>query len=597
MGLKSISRLLNNRLNKLGDHLYGPIERNLLETMKKADDRRLPNWRQLKLLPKIFTAREQRAALSLLLLCLISGLILGWRTYARQTILVPASGGQYNEGLIGYPRTTNPLLSSSEAELDLSKLTYRGLFKYSGQGQLEPDLADSWSLSADKTTYQIKLKNNLFWSDGQSITNEDVYFTYLSVQDKTLNSPRGGSFQNVEINLTEDGLINFKLKEPYQPFLDALTLGIIPVHLWQNIAPERWLLAEANLKPIGSGPWRFKSLVKDKQGNLLNYRLEANPYTHTKQPYLKEINLNFYGDLTAAAEALRQGDIDGLGGLTWQTNNLSQQKYQILDITLPHYNAIFLNPQQHSLLKDKNVRLALAYGTNRSAIIQETLGSQAVPSHGPFSYGELKMLTAQSNTNYNETKAQELLAKAGLTKDTDSGLYKTKDNKELALTLTVIDQEEDIKVAEAIKQQWEKLGLLVSLDIIPAWRLQKDIINTRNYQALLAGEIMGLDPDPYPFWHSSQISSPGLNLALWQNRTADQLLNQARQTFDKAEQNKLYVQFQNILSEEMPAVFLYSKNYHYIIGKKLKGLDIQLLSQPADRFNQSENWYAKTDRQ
>ncbi len=565
--------------------------------MKKADDSRLPNWRQFKLLPKIFTTREQRTAVSLILLCLISGLALVWRVYASQTILVPSNGGQYNEGLIGYPRTTNPLLSSSEAELDLAKLTYRGLLKYSNQGQLEVDLADSWNLSDDKTTYQIRLKDNLHWSDGQPITNEDVYFTYLSVQDKTLNSPKAGSFQNVDISLTEDGLINFKLKEPYEPFLDALTLGIIPVHLWQNIAPERWLLAEANLKPIGSGPWRFKSLIKDKQGNLLNYQLEANPYTHTKPPYLKEINLNFYSDMTAAAEALKQGDIDGLGSLTWPNNNFSQQKYQTLNLTLPHYNAIFLNPQQHSLLKDKNVRLALAYAINRSAIIQEVLHSQAVPSHGPFSYGQLKMLTAQNNVSYDPSKSQELLNKAGLTKENENAIYKTKDGKELTLTLTVVDQEEDVKVAEVIKQQWEQLGLIVTLDAVPTWRLQKDVINTRNYQALLAGEIMGLDPDPYPFWHSSQISSPGLNLSLWQNRTADQLLNQARKTFDKQEQNKLYLQFQNILSEEMPAIFLYSKNYHYIIGKKFKGLTMELLGQPADRFNQSENWYVKTSRQ
>ncbi|MBU1039008.1 hypothetical protein KKC17_02115 [Patescibacteria group bacterium] len=565
--------------------------------MKKADDNRLPSWRQFKFLPKILSNREWRVAISLLILCLISGLALVWRAYARQTIVIPAAGGQYTEGLIGYPRTTNPLLASSQAELDLAKLTHRGLFKYSNQGQLENDLAADWTLSPDKTIYQIKLKEKLFWSDGQPITNEDIYFTYLSVQDKTLNSPKSGSFQNVEINLTEDGYINFKLKEPYQPFLDALTLGIIPVHLWQNIAPERWLLAEANLKPISSGPWRFKSLAKDKQGNLLNYNLEANPYTHTKTPYLKELHFNFYSDSVAASEALRQGDIDGLGGLSSQKNNFSSQKYQILDITLPQYNAIFFNQQQHSLLKDKNVRLALTYGTNRLPIIQEILNNQAKPSHGPFTWGDLKILTASSNINYDFQKANELLIKAGLKKQDDSGLYQTKDGKDFIITLTLIDQEEDLRVAEMIKEQWESLGLIVNLDAVPAWRLQKDIINTRNYQALLAGEVMGLDPDPYPFWHSSQISTPGLNLALWQNRQADQLLNQARQTFDKAEQNKLYIQFQNILNEDLPAVFLYSKDYHYVIGKKLQGLANELISQPADRFYQSENWYVKTNRQ
>jgi len=594
--LKNIRQALSRQFSKLHDKLYGQQEYGVLQSIKQADDQRWPSWRQIKMLRRVLTPHEKYIAFGLLVLCLTSGLILSWRVYAEHTLLVPADGGNYTEGLVGNPRTINPLLASSEAELNLSRLVNRGLFKYTEQGELTTDLAQEWNLSDDKTTYRIKLKPDLKWSDGQNLTADDAYFTFLSAQDKTLNSPQSGSFKNVDISLSDDGWLVFKLKEPYQPFLASLTVGLIPIHLWQNINPERWLLAEANLKPVGTGPWRFKSLSKDKQGNLIAYTLEPNPYTHTAKPHLNQIEVKFYSSLNDASDALKQGAIDGLGGLNLNNENFSARKYNTLDLILPQYTAILFNPQQNSSLKDKRVRQALNYATNRLPIIQQALKGQARPANGPFTFGEAKLLTAGQNINFDQSKAQSLLKQAGL-KQNKEGQYLGTDGQPLTINLTIVDQDDQLQVAELIKQQWKNLGVTVNIEPVPLWRLQMDVIEPRDYQALLASELTGLDMDLYPFWHSSQIAAPGLNLSLFQNRDADQLLSDARRTFNQTERLNKYVKFQQILTDESPAVFLYSQNYRYVVTKNLNGLNLNMISQPADRFYGSENWYIKTKRQ
>ena len=114
---------------------------------------------------------------------------------------------------------------------------------------------------------------------------------------------------------------------------------------------------------------------------------------------------------------------------------------------------------------------------------------------------------------------------------------------------------------------------------------------------MLFGVIVGANPDPYPFWHSSQIQDPGLNLALFANRNVDKLLETARTTGDEAERKKSYQEFQDILSAELPAIFLYNPTYAYVVDQKIKGLDIDRIITPADRFNNLNEWYIKTKRQ
>lgn len=510
---------------------------------------------------------------------------------------MPKTGGEYNEGVVGNPITANPLLATTEADLDIAFLTHRGLFTTDDQGKIITDLAESYELSEDKKTYLVKLHPDLRWSDGAPITAADVVFTFESAKQEKLRSPLAASFRDITVTASSDGLTtSFTLKEPYVPFLYALTVGIIPAHIWQKIPYENWLNAEVNLKPVGTGPFRFKALTRDGLGNIYNYTLESNPYFEAATPYFNKFNLRFYPDMTTALDALRQGLIDGLGDLSNQDkNSLNQNRFIVYNITLPQYTAIFYNPNTNNVLKEAAVRQGLSYAINRADLIRQALNGQAQPATSPFTFGEFKSRTNTQAITYDPTKTTQLFTLAGYTKPEGSNIF-SKDEQKLEITLTVVDTNEQLRVAEVIKQQWEAVGVMVTIQSVSAATFQSTVITPRNYQALLASEVVGLDPDPYPFWHSSQVAAPGLNLSQWQNREADQLLIEARQDFNEASRLEKYVTWQNTLQQESPATFLYSLNYNYAQSYSIKGFSRSIISQPTERLLNAVNWYRRTTR-
>lgn len=548
--------------------------------------------------PKVLDTKERKVGFILLTTCLITGSWLVWRWYQITTVIMPQAGGEYSEALIGEPQTANPLLATTDAEFDLSQLTYRGLFKYSKEGKTVPDLAESWHLSADGKTYQITLRPDLKWSDGKPLTSYDVAFTFNSLQNSKLNSPRATEFKEVAVKRIDQHHLNFTLKNPYTPFLGALTLGLIPAHIWEAMPPEKWLSNEAGLKTVGTGPFRFKDLITDQQGIIKTYILEPNPYTHTHKPFLQQITLKFLPDLTSALDSLKQGMVQGLGGLDGDSaNSLSSQKFSLYDIPLPQYTAIFFNPEQNGLLKNESLRRALNSATNRLELIQELANNNYRPATGPFVVGELKNKTANLAWPFNLEAAQKIINEAGYSQNKDNQLFTNKQGQTLTITLTTVDQNQYLAVAEQIQKQWGRAGFKVDLNVVPTSELQNNIINSRTYQALLASEVIGLDPDPYPFWHSSQAAAPGLNLALFQNHEADTLLTSARQSQDDKQRQAQYIKFQEILKEDSPAVFLFSKNYIYALSHSLRGVERRLINQPANRFLDIENWYTKIIRE
>ena len=489
------------------------------------------------------------------------------------------------------------MLAATDPDFDLARLTTKGLFANDGRGNVVPDLVEKWELSPDQKTYRLTLRPNLHWSDGVPLTTADVIFTFQSLQDKTLASPWAASFRDVTFKSQDERTLNLNLREPYAPFLGALTIGLIPEHIWRNLPPNRWLLAETNLKPVGTGPFRFKSLTTTNNGQLKSYTLEPNPYTHTNQPYLERIILRFYSDRTTALEALRQGAVDGLGGVgSADKEAASPKKFSVHELTLPHYTAIFYNPEKNPWLQEKAIRQGLSYAINRPELVRQALNGEAQPATGPFTFGELRARTAAGAITFDPTKTTQLFTSAGLTRQSNQGPY-LKDGRTLELTLTTTDADELTAVAETIKQQWESAGVKVNLEIVPVAKLQSGVITPRRYQALLTSEIVGLDPDLYPFWHSSQAAAPGLNLSQFKNPEADRLLAEARQ--DQNWQNRLakYTRLQEILAAESPTTFLYSTTYAYLMDRGINGFVTTVIGQPSDRWAGVEQWYRQTERQ
>ncbi|MCU0652811.1 MAG: ABC transporter substrate-binding protein, partial [Candidatus Pacebacteria bacterium] len=167
---------------------------------------------------------------------------------------------------------------------------------------------------------------------------------------------------------------------------------------------------------------------------------------------------------------------------------------------------------------------------------------------------------------------------------------------ELNVTLTVSDQAPFTAVADIIKTQWAKIGVAVTVNAVDPTALQRDVIKPRAYQALLFGQSLGMVPDPYAFWHSSQKVDPGLNFSLYENKDADKLMEEARQATDKAAFDEKLAVFQDLVANDAPAIFLYNPDYIYIATTDVKGMKSGLVADMGRRFAGIAEWYTTTKR-
>lgn len=556
---------------------------------------RVPTFEQFKYLKKFLSRKERLGIIILSLIFLASAVFGAARFILAKTETAPDFGGEYVEGLIGSPQYVNPLLAqTNDVDMDLSKLIFSGLFKYNEKRELVPDLAEKFEVSEDKKIYTVYLKDNLRWHDGESLTAADVIFTISLIQDPLFKSPLYSSFRGVEMEKVDDKIVRFKLTEAYVAFSGMLTFGLLPEHLWYDIPTQSANLAEYNIKPVGSGPFEFKSFTKDKNGGIKVYTLVRNEKFYGQKPYLGKLIFKFYPDFPTAFDALQNKNIEGISFVPEEYKDLLQsKKINKYLLSLPQYTAIFFNQKSNEFLKDESVRGALALAIDKTKVVDEVLGQEGEVISGPILPGYIGY-SDQIKNDFNQTAAAEMLEKAGY--KLDNGARK-KGDKVLKISLTAVERSEYVKTAEIVKSAWEAIGVQVDLQVIPGMRIQREIIRPRAYEALIIGTVVGFDPDPFPFWHSSQVEDPGLNLSLYANRKIDKLLEEARQEGNMEERAKKYIEFQNILAEDTPAVFLYSPRYTYVVGEEVRGVGISRINVPSDRFAGIENWYKKTKRQ
>lgn len=526
----------------------------------------------------------KKKVLSLLFLCLLfAGIfLLIFNFICKFTILEPQKGGTLRLGIIGRPSYINPVLAqSNDYDRNLIELIYDGLYSIDGQGKLITDLAEKTEISEDGKTYIVFLKENVFWHDGMTFTADDVIFTIETIQDPSIRSPLRLNWKGVVVEKLGTHVVRFNLKNPYEPFLQNLTLKIIPKHIWENIESRNFLSADYNLKPIGTGPYLFDSLEKNKQGKIISYSLVANKNYFKKEPYISKLIFRSYDNYDLAKSGLLKKEIDGFFPVLIENVDFFKNKknVQVVSLYLPSYYAVFLN-LKNPLFSQKQIREALDLAIPRQKLITEIFKKQAFPLKGPFSPGFLKEPNFSSKYSIQEAKK----------------IIEQLEPEQRTFTLSLPDNLELIRVANYLATCWEEIGISVELQILPLATLEKEIIQTRSYDALLFGEIMGQDPDLFSFWHSSQITDPGLNLSAYQNKELDELLEKTRQTFDEEQQINNLKTIQNILSEDKPAIFLYNPFYLYILPQKVKGYNIQYANLPSEKFADIENWYIYTKR-
>lgn len=564
--------------------------------------RKLPTRNQLRYINNLLTFKERIIIALAVLVAIISGSFIGIYHYFATTEAIAAVGGEYSEAIVGYPEYINPILAqTNDVDLDISRMVFSGLFKRSKDQDLQPDLVTDYEISEDQLTYTFYLRRDAYWHDGTPLNAKDVIFTIEAIQDPNWQSPLEPSLRGVEIAQIDNYTLTLTLDEPFAPFLSALTFGILPQHIWfdaYRVSVQNITLSEYNIKPVGSGPFMFDQLVKDGSGNLKSYRLVPFDQYYGNSPYLEKITLVFYPDLFGATEALRRKQVDGLAFVSPEEKvglESEHKQLQYYNLQLPQYTAIFFNQEHSDILARADVRKALVWGVDREKIINDVLQSEGEAIYTPILEGYIGHNPEVEKYGFDIQKGIEILEEAGWKYEGDDE-YRTRKGETLEFSIATIDQPEFLNTLAILEENWTKMGIKVNVNIYAAEDIQESIIKPREYEALLFGEILGLDPDPYAFWHSTQMEHPGLALAVFYDKEIDGLLEEARKTSDQEKRTQSYLHFQNNLAEEVPAIFLYNPYYTYAIHQDIHGADSQYITMPADRFADIEQWYIETER-
>jgi len=520
-------------------------------------------------------------------------------------IEIPTPGGSFTEGIIGSPRFINPILATSNVDKDLCSLIYSGLLKATAEGTLTTDLAESYEISEDGFVYLFKLKDNLTFHDGYPITTEDIEFTINMTQNDIVKSPKRVNWDGVKVKRLNDKEIQFTLTQPYSPFLENLTTGILPKHIWGNINPEQFAFSQFNIKPIGSGPYKIEEVKRNSSEVLEKYTLVSFEKYSLAKPYISKIYIKLYPDEDTLLLKYAKNEIDSLASVSPEKMPELQEKDSslILSTPLPRIFGVFFNQDETAVFTNKEVRSALNQAIDREQIINDVLNGYGISIDSPVPsksryYLEIENPYNNDLENNRMESAKEILRQNGWKINTDGIWEKVTRQATTLLTFSIstANTPELKAVANLLKERWEEMGAQINLKIFETGDLNQNVIRPRKYDSLLFGEAIGRDMDLFAFWHSSQRNDPGLNIAMYANITTDALLDQIRTTNDEELKKEKFEKFQTEINTDKPAVFLYSPEFIYIIPKKIKNINIDQLTIPAERFLDINKWYIETDK-
>lgn len=511
----------------------------------------------------------------------------------EQSLLVaePAYGGTLTEGVVGSPRFVNPLLALSDSDRDLTTLTYAGLMGEDGAGNLMPVLAQSYTASADGKTYTFTLRPGAKFSDGTAVTADDVVFTIQKAQDPALKSPEYANWSGITVRATDARTVEFVLLKPYAPFIENTTLGILPSHLWKAVTDEEFPFSTLNTEPVGAGPFSVSSVSRDKSGIVSGYDLVGNANYALGRPYLSGINFVFFSDTQDLADALRSGQVESAYGIPG-SNALTAPYSRVF--------GVFFNPNQNPAFARLEVRKALSIAIDRYHIVNDVLGGFASPLAGPVPPGSGVPEVAIPNPSTRTADAAKVLENAGWSYDSDARQWKLSParggsasggNLTLSVTLRTSNVPELKAVATAVQQDWQALGVPVSIELYEAGDLTQNVIRPRKYDALLFGMVIGRDRDLYAFWDSAERSDPGLNIALYSNKDVDALLEKARVESDPTAVSADVAKINTLVAADYPAAFTHAPDFLYSVPRDLHGVLLPQITSPSDRFATVASWY------
>jgi peptide/nickel transport system substrate-binding protein len=536
------------------------------------------------------------------------GSLLGYLAFTRVTVVVPDVGGTYVEGLAGTPQYVNPILCQyNQVDRDLCSLVFNGLTRLNERGEVVPDLAERWEISDHSLVYTFHLRRDVRWHDGSPFSADDVLFTVEAMQNPRYQGPPylAELWRSVEVVKINSYAVEFTLREPFAPFLDYTTIGILPAHLLAGVPAELLPNDPFTRHPIGTGLFQVEEITAEYA------LLQANPDFYGPKPYLNKIEFRFYPDHESILSAYEQGEVQGIGRVL--PEDLAEVEanagLKLFSARLTGYTLIFLNLKDLDLpfFQEKPVRQALLYALDRQKLVDRVLKGQGLVAHSPILPGTWAYDSDIVRYEYDLERAKTLLTEAGWhnpthlsTKTGDTNgegneSVREKAGMRLAFTLLTDDDPLHIALAKEIARQWETLGVEATPRTISSG-LVGEFLHPRKFEALLIDLDLRGDPDPYPLWHSTQANDEGQNYAGFINYEVDKLLEEARCTTDSGRRAGLYHRFQEIFADEVPSLLLYYPIYTYAVDEEIKGVQLGPMGDPSGRFRNVTEWYILTKR-
>ncbi len=484
------------------------------------------------------------------------------------------------ESTIGDAKTLNPALADEETGGDIDGLVFNGLLRYNEKLELEPCLAQKWTVSKDGKAITYYLRKGVKFHDGVEMTAEDVVFTWKVYSDPTVNTPYGADYQYIKnVEIIDPYTVKVIYKKAFAPALTTTFTSILPKHLLEgkDINHEDAF----NRHPIGTGPYKFVEWKSAQQ-----IVLEANPDYWEGKPHIHRFVLRIIPDQSSEFLSLLKGETDALGA--WTSGTITPEQYARQTDTpkfTDYYNKyeadqfvyVYIGWNLESpLFKDVLVRKALTMAIDRQAIIQNVVYGLGSICTGPFVPQSWAYNKDVKPLPFDIEGAKGLLKKAGWKMGKDGVLHKSIAGKDTPFRFKLYTNQGNTsreRIATIVQQQLKQIGIDCQPQIMEWTSLLNEYINKRKYDAMVMGWQFLPEPDCYLSWHSSQTGEHQYNMVDYKNKTVDSLLVQGRETVDPKKRAVIYHKIHKILADDVAATFLYVPYSLPVVHKRFKGLE------------------------
>lgn len=503
-------------------------------------------------------------------------------------------GGIYTEGVLGDFTNANPLFASTPVDETVSELVFAGLLTYDNSNRLTGDLAQSYTADDAGKVYTVKLRPGLTWHDGQPLTSKDVVFTYKMIQNPDTQSFLNQGWKDITVAATDPLTVTFTLPNTLSSFPHHMTNGLIPEHLLRDVPPRELRSNVFNtLKPVGAGPFVWQKL--EVTGENIDNRnqqiaLRAFPEYHAGKPKLASFVVRAFRDPVRLQESFTAKEITGANFIDVPEAIKNDPTANVNSLMLTAANMVFFR-QTKPVFADVAVRKALIQSTD-IASITGALDYPTRPVKSPFLLKQLGYDPAILQAPYDPAAATAGLDAAGWVKD-DRGV-RVKAGQPLSFSLVAFDTEENRMVTSKLRENWKKLGVELTVKLQDSQTLQRSVAGDE-YDALLYGISIGVDPDVFVYWHSSQDDprSNGLNFSEYNSKAADEALEAGRTRVDASLRTVKYKSFLQAWQRDAPALGLYQPRYIYVTHGTVYGLDQKMINAAPDRLRSVHNWQVR----